>query len=69
MDIVLSLAGRTLFATSGGLLGTCIERAKADDLVVLIADVAMPMILRYDRNDHYQIVGPAFIVGMMDGQK
>jgi hypothetical protein len=67
-DIGVQLAGRILFVTSDGLLGTGPCTVDVGDHVMLGSGIAMPLVLRRNElSGSYEHVGPAFIHGMMEG--
>jgi hypothetical protein len=58
--------GRTFFVTKTGWIGTVEGMIQEDDVVVLLAGLEMPIILR-PVEDRFRVVGPAYVHGMMDG--
>lgn len=57
-----------LVITSDGYLGTTPPMAKVGDMIVLVAGLTLPMIVRRE-DDVDKLVGPAYIHGIMDGEK
>ncbi|KAK3315634.1 heterokaryon incompatibility protein-domain-containing protein [Apodospora peruviana] len=71
-------AGRTFFVTEAGYMGTGSELIRAGDLVVLVAGMTVPMIMRSESHDggggtgsnsYYSLVCPAYVHGVMNGEK
>jgi hypothetical protein len=60
--------GTRLFITSEGYLGKGLKAIREGDLVALIAGVDLPMIIRKE-GDLYRLKGPAYIHGIMNGEK
>ena len=59
---------RTFFTTRDGYMGTAPRSAKLGDLVVLIAGLDFPFIVRKN-GESYSLIGPAFIHGVMKGER
>lgn len=53
--------------SDNGRFGIAPCSAREGDVIALISGVSMPMILRYAQTT-FQVVGPAFLPGMMDGE-
>ncbi|OTA63590.1 hypothetical protein K449DRAFT_421695 [Hypoxylon sp. EC38] len=71
------IAGRrNVFITTNGLAGSGPEAMSSGDIVMLIAGIPVPMILRQVVADGgeirdsltYRIIGPAFVLGLMKGE-
>jgi hypothetical protein len=60
--------GRRMFQTSGGLLGLGPEDLLKDDLVVVLFGGKTPYILRGVDDGMYQLVGEAYVHGIMAGE-
>jgi len=62
--------GRTFFTTENGYMGTGSELAQAGDQIALISGMRFPMIVRRNDGDGmYGFVCPAYVHGLMDGEK
>jgi hypothetical protein len=59
----------TLFWTSDGTLGSASSFVGPGDVVALIPGVRAPMILCMTGPDTYQVLGPAYVDGLMEGGK
>ena len=57
---------RSFFTTSTGHIGLGPEGTKVDDHVVLLSGTQVPFILR-QKDEHYQVIGEAYVHGIMDG--
>jgi hypothetical protein len=64
----LSCKRTRFFVTSGGYMGKGLKAIQEGDLVALIAGVDMPIIIRKE-GDLYRVKGPAYIHGIMKGEK
>jgi hypothetical protein len=60
--------GKTFFMTKTGWMGTADGTIQTNDMVVLIAGLEMPFILR-PVEDYFRVVGLAHVLGMMDGEQ
>jgi len=60
--------GTRLFLTSDGYVGRGLKAIREGDLVAVIAGVYLPIIIRKD-GDVYRVKGPAYIQGIMRGEK
>lgn len=58
---------RTAFWTKDRYFGLCDGALKGDVLAVM-ADCSVPLILRKRQERRYQLIGPAFVLGYMDGE-
>jgi hypothetical protein len=68
-DRLCSMAvGNAFFWTRNGHIGTAPLAISKGDIVALIPGVRAPMILRQIDSISYQVIGPAFVYGMMDGE-
>jgi hypothetical protein len=68
-DRLCSMAvGNAFFWTRNGHIGTAPLAVSKGDLVALIPGVRAPMMLRQIDSISYQVIGPAFVYGMMDGE-
>jgi hypothetical protein len=61
---------RTFFVTKRGYMGTGPCSIEEQDVIVLLAGVDRPMVLRQAKKDppRWRVVGPAYVSGMMEGQ-
>lgn len=60
---------RFLFITGSGRLGIGPQTLKEDDLVAILYGCEVPVILRrYPNSDRHELIGPAYIGGIMDGE-
>ncbi|PVH74075.1 hypothetical protein DL98DRAFT_519488 [Cadophora sp. DSE1049] len=55
--------------TTDGLCGTAPVATEERDAIALIPGIQAPMILRLVQANSYRVIGPAFIYGMMFGEK
>lgn len=62
------LIGRIVFVTSKGYLGLGPQHLQADDVVSIIQGAVTPFILRPTGDGRYQLVGEAYVHGIMDGE-
>jgi len=60
---------RVLFVTSTGHVGTGSQHIALGDHVYLVSGVTMPLVLRNAQDEQRRIVSPAFVYGMMKGEK
>lgn len=64
--------GNVFFTTRGGHIGTGPVDTKEGDVIALMPGVRTPMILRGSESlvpNRYKVIGPAFVVGMMAGER
>ncbi|KAM3066361.1 hypothetical protein ACMFMF_010323 [Clarireedia jacksonii] len=62
--------GNVFIWTNEGCLGTGPTTVQEDDVVALIPGIRTPLILRASSLEgRYRVVGPAFVHGVMEGQK
>jgi hypothetical protein len=70
--LVSEIIGKSLcrlpFITGKGHLVLGPEYAKRDDFVALIKGTQVPVILRRQSDEQYQLVGEAYVDGIMDGE-
>ncbi|KAJ9610622.1 hypothetical protein H2200_005399 [Cladophialophora chaetospira] len=59
---------RRSFATKKGYIGFGPRHVREDDVVSIIIGLEAPMILRKIEKDRYEIVGEAYVHGIMDGE-
>ena len=62
------LVRRRLFNTKGRLLGLGSASLEAGDEVWILADAAMPYVLRPSGNGRYRLVAAAYVHGIMHGE-
>ncbi len=56
-------------STATGFMAMVPEAARAGDLVILLAGLSLPFVVRRDQDcDTYRLIGPAYVHGMMDGE-
>jgi hypothetical protein len=67
-EIFLNTYHKTFLVTRDGYMGTCPRWAEAGDLVVLIAGLKLPFVVR-KAGEHYKLIGPAYIEGIMDSER
>lgn len=72
MQYIVSIMcrGRYFFTTEQGRMGMGPRYMREGDLVILVAGMDFPMVLRPVGEDagRYTVVGPAFVTGVMDGE-
>lgn len=68
MKFSLSCLNTRFFITSGGCMGRGSKNIQKGDLIALIAGVDVPVIIRKE-GDLYRIKGPAYVHGIMNGEK
>jgi hypothetical protein len=59
----------TFFWTKDNHIGTATHAVAVGDVVVLIPGINMPMILRPNQPNTYQVIGPAHVDGVMQGEQ
>jgi hypothetical protein len=64
----VQLIGWNVFVTEKGYLGLGPQHLQAGDVVSLIPGVEVPIVLRPGENGRYQLVGEAYLHGIMDGE-
>jgi hypothetical protein len=62
-----STRGRVMFASSTGYLGLVPHGTKKDDLIFIVRGADVPYVLR-PNDDAYQLVGEAYVQGVMEGE-
>ena len=65
--ITRTTMGRCFFTTKDGRLGLCPAKVQKDDTIAVLKGCHAPVIIRA-RQDHWVIVGEAYVVGMMSGE-
>lgn len=61
---------KAMFSTDEGLMGTAPHSVDVGDKIVLISGVDVPLVLRpCSSGDEYTLLGPAFVQGIMYGEK
>ncbi|KAK5947994.1 hypothetical protein OHC33_010978 [Knufia fluminis] len=60
--------GRTIFFTEEGCLGSGMDAVEAGDQIMLIRGLNIPMIVRLSEHGFMRFVGPAYMVGCMQGE-
>lgn len=64
-----SVRGHRVAVLDDGSLALCPSSTMKGDMMVVFPGVEMPFVLRQrPRDDRYQMVGPAFVDGIMDGE-
>jgi hypothetical protein len=63
--------GTTFFTTASGFMGKGLLAIQENDLVVLIAGLDIPMIVREvgDIGNNHRLMGPAYVHGIMYGER
>jgi hypothetical protein len=61
-------SNRKLFATGKGYLGLGPAAILTGDIIAVILGLDTPLVLRRSGVDGYQIVGEAYVHGIMDGE-
>lgn len=59
---------RRLFRTRDGYLGTGARSLRAGDEVWILHGAGVPFVLRMRPNGNYQLIGEAFVYGIMHGE-
>jgi hypothetical protein len=67
--IKAAVRGKAFFWTKEGHFGTAPQAVAVGDVVALIPGLKAPMILRPNQPKIYQVIGPANITGMMNGEQ
>jgi hypothetical protein len=62
----LALFSLTLDVEESTTLGLCFPNAQAGDIIAIVLGRRDPVVVR-PRNDHYELIGEAFVHGYMDG--
>lgn len=67
---VQNIRRTTVVSTLKGTLGLTSRAAQIGDFVVIVPGLGAPLVMRHvtDKNSYWQIVGEAFVYGMMDGE-
>ncbi|KAH8593018.1 heterokaryon incompatibility protein-domain-containing protein [Bisporella sp. PMI_857] len=60
-------SGRSFFKTKQGYIGMGPELLQVEDIIAVFAGVGVPFVL-CPGNDHYLLVGEAYVYGIMEGQ-
>ena len=66
--LLKSMAGRILFTTKQGYIGTGPRGTKMGDVVVLIAGLGILMVVRGNKEQGNIVVGAVHIHGVMEGE-
>ena len=66
-QIMDACSGQAMFLTSSGLKGPAHASVQEDDIVVILYGSNSPFVLRQE-SEHYQLVGPCYVQGVMDGE-
>lgn len=67
-EIIGKSLGRLPFITRKGHLVLGAEYIKRGDFLALIKGAQVPFILRCNSNKQYQLIGEAYVDGIMDGK-
>jgi hypothetical protein len=59
---------KSIFSTSTGNLGAACTATKTGDEIWIVAGSNFPFILRHLQNGHYELVGEAYVRGIMNGE-
>jgi hypothetical protein len=68
VNVIILSIGTKFFTTSAQYMGKALPSAQEGDVVMLISGVDYPIIAR-KRGETYQLVSPAYVCGIMHGQK
>jgi hypothetical protein len=63
-----TVSNRAPFVTSRGFLGNGPPNILPDDVVAVIFGLDVPIVLRRQHNSPFEVVGVAYIYGIMDGE-
>ncbi|KAH8649734.1 heterokaryon incompatibility protein-domain-containing protein [Tricladium varicosporioides] len=66
--MVSRCSGRRLFVTGKGFLGLGPRDVKSGDVLVVFLGVDVPFVLRRQGDECYEVVGEAYVHGIMDGE-
>lgn len=68
--VAKELKDKSYFTTEKGYIGLCFKSMLAGDLVVLVAGIDMPMIMRPEgsESEGYRLIGPSYIHDIMQGE-
>ena len=66
--IITQTRGRTLFVTSGGMLGLGPHTLSEKDTVVLFSGGNVPFVVRGDPGGDFNFIGECYVHGIMDGE-
>lgn len=66
--MVYRSSGRRYFVSQQGYLGLGPSTISAGDIIAIILGLDTPLVLRAIDKDHYQILGEAYVHGIMDGE-
>jgi hypothetical protein len=61
-------SGRKYFVSQRGYLGVGPSTISPGDVIAIVLGLDTPLVLRAIEKDHYQIVGEAYVHGIMDGE-
>ncbi|USP74672.1 heterokaryon incompatibility protein cpaM [Curvularia clavata] len=61
---------KSFFITERAFYGTATAAIERGDRIVLVAGLRVPLVTRRvdERDDHFRVIGPAFVTGMMEGE-
>ncbi len=59
---------RRTFATSEGYLGLAPENIQSGDIICVSLGGATPFIIQKEDQECYQLIGEAYVFGIMDGE-
>ena len=60
--------GRRMFGTTKGCLGIGPQRLREGDVVAILKGLEVPLVLRERQDKRYEVVGEAYVHGIMDGE-
>jgi hypothetical protein len=66
--IVSRSSGRKYFVSRRGYLGVDPTTTSPGDVIAIVLSLGTPLVLKAIGKDHYQIVGEAYVHGIMDGE-
>jgi hypothetical protein len=61
---------KSFFITERVFYGTATAAIERGDRIILVAGLRVPLVVRLvdERDDHFRVIGPAFVTGMMEGE-
>ena len=60
--------GSRMFTSDCGRVGYAPEASQKGDLVVIFYGVPTPLVIRQVKPGYYEIIGPAYVHGVMQGE-
>lgn len=68
MEVLKSLYDRRSFSSEEGYLGLAPAHSKPGDIICILLGADFPFIIREVEKEKYELVGEAFVYGIMDGE-